>query len=68
VDKQGHVYALDGGSGKILWSFATGGSVASGPSLVNSTLFWGSGYSEFATSGTTGNNKVFAFSVGGGGN
>lgn len=41
---------------------ATGGSIASGPSIVNGTLYWGSGYSQFAPT-TTGNNKVFAFSL-----
>jgi polyvinyl alcohol dehydrogenase (cytochrome) len=63
TDKQGHVYALNGNNGLIRWTFATGGSVASGASIVNGTVYWGSGYSEFLSSGTTGNNKVFAFSL-----
>ena len=50
---------FDGDSGDILWKFASGGSVISGPSIVNGTIFWGSGYSR----GGTGNNKVFAFSL-----
>jgi len=65
-DKTGHVYALNGATGQILWSLATGGSVASGPSIVNGTVYWGSGYSEFAPQ-TTGNNKVYAFTIGGSG-
>jgi polyvinyl alcohol dehydrogenase (cytochrome) len=63
TDSQGHVFALDGATGQIKWRFATGGSVASGPSIVNGSVYWGSGYSQFADFGTTGNNKVFAFSL-----
>ncbi|MBV8718853.1 MAG: PQQ-binding-like beta-propeller repeat protein [Chloroflexi bacterium] len=62
-DAAGHVYALNGATGKIKWSFATGGSIGSGASIVNGTVYWGSGYGQFASSGTTGNNKVYAFSL-----
>jgi polyvinyl alcohol dehydrogenase (cytochrome) len=66
-DATGHVFALDGKTGKIKWSFATGGSIASGASIVDGTVYWGSGYGQFATqpppSATTGNNKVYAFSL-----
>jgi polyvinyl alcohol dehydrogenase (cytochrome) len=40
----GNMYALDGGTGQIRWSFASGGSVVSGPAILNGVLFWGSGY------------------------
>jgi polyvinyl alcohol dehydrogenase (cytochrome) len=36
--------ALDPATGKILWSFASGGSVASGPAVADGMVFWGSGY------------------------
>jgi polyvinyl alcohol dehydrogenase (cytochrome) len=62
-DPAGHVFAMDARTGEIKWSFATGGSVASGASIVNGTVYWGSGYGQFVNSGTTGNNKVFAFSL-----
>jgi polyvinyl alcohol dehydrogenase (cytochrome) len=62
-DPAGHVFAMDARTGQIKWSFATGGSIASGASIVNGTVYWGSGYIQFANSGTTGNNKVFAFSL-----
>jgi polyvinyl alcohol dehydrogenase (cytochrome) len=56
----GTMYALDALSGKILWSFASGGSVADGPSIVNGVVYWGSGY----RSGAGGNNtKLYAFGV-----
>ena len=52
----GYMYALDAASGKILWSFNSGGSVIDGPSIVDGEVFWGSGYSLLK------NNKVYAFS------
>jgi len=56
----GDMVAIDGDSGDILWKFASGGSVICGPSIVDGTVFWGSGYSRSGT----GNNKLFAFSLG----
>jgi polyvinyl alcohol dehydrogenase (cytochrome) len=54
------MYALDATTGKILWNFASGGSVIDGPSIVDGALYWGSGYSQIRG---TGNNKVFAFTL-----
>jgi len=56
----GQMYALNTTTGDILWSFASGGSVIDGPSIVDGTLYWGSGYREISGAG---NNKVFAFSL-----
>ena len=36
--------ALDAATGKTLWSFASGGSVASGLAIAGGMLFSGSGY------------------------
>jgi polyvinyl alcohol dehydrogenase (cytochrome) len=58
----GDMVAIDGDSGDILWKFASGGSVICGPSIVDGTVFWGSGYSHIGAG--TGNNKLFAFSLG----
>jgi len=58
-DATGHVYALNSSTGKILWSYATGGSVIDGPSIVSSNLFWGSGYHKIPPG--TANNKVYDF-------
>lgn len=57
--QSGSMYALDAATGKILWSFSSGGTVLGGPSIVDGVLYWGSGY---ANSGT-GNNKLYAFSL-----
>jgi polyvinyl alcohol dehydrogenase (cytochrome) len=60
-DKAGSVYAMDANIGQIRWHFATAGSIASGASIFDGTVYWGSGYAQFASSGTSGNNKVYAF-------
>lgn len=57
----GDMVALDAGTGLTLWKFASGGSVICGPSIVNGTVYWGSGYSRLGI-GTT-NNKLYAFTV-----
>ncbi len=58
----GQMYALEASTGNILWSFQSGGTVLDAPSIVDGTLYWGSGYQEIEG---TGNNKVFAFSLSG---
>ncbi len=59
---QNNMYALNSDTGQILWKFASGGSVAGGPSIVDGFVYWGSGYPNF---GFTGNNKVYAFAASG---
>lgn len=54
------MFALDAANGKQLWSFVSGGSVNSGPAIVNGTVYWGSGYAHLGFGG--GNTKLFAFS------
>ncbi|HEX9515013.1 MAG TPA: hypothetical protein VF940_02440 [Streptosporangiaceae bacterium] len=34
-------HALDAATGKILWSFASGGSVTGGASIVGGSVYWG---------------------------
>jgi polyvinyl alcohol dehydrogenase (cytochrome) len=57
------MFALDGQTGEILWRYAAGSSVNSGPSIVDGTVYWGSGYDRRL--GGNGNNKLFAFSLDG---
>jgi polyvinyl alcohol dehydrogenase (cytochrome) len=60
----GQMYAFDAKSGDILWSFDSGGSVLDGPSIVNGTVYWGSGYANLrALIHGKGNNKIYAFSL-----
>ena len=58
----GQMYAFDATTGNILWKFASGGTVIDGPSIVDSVLYWGSGYRNIQG---TGNNKVYAFTLAG---
>jgi polyvinyl alcohol dehydrogenase (cytochrome) len=63
-----NMYALDVNSGKVLWSFAGGGSIFGGASIVNGTVYWGSGYyyANVCPDGCPGhNNKLYAFTLGG---
>jgi polyvinyl alcohol dehydrogenase (cytochrome) len=60
-----NMYALDAASGQILWKFAATGSVNSGPSVANGTVYWGSGYAHMDTLGMVGGQKLYAFSVDG---
>ena len=53
------MYALDAATGKILWSFDSGGTVLDGPSIVDGTVYRGSGYTKAGTP----NNKLYAFSI-----
>jgi polyvinyl alcohol dehydrogenase (cytochrome) len=59
------MFALDAASGSVLWRYAPGSSVIAGASIVNGTVFWGSGYTHLPIPGFTGNNKFFAFTVNG---
>ena len=57
------MFALDGKTGEILWRFAAGSSVNSGPSVVDGVVYWGSGYDRRL--GGNGNNRLYAFSIDG---
>lgn len=57
--------ALDAATGNQLWGYAAGSSVIAGASIVNGTVFWGSGYTHIPIPGFTGNNKFFSFTVNG---
>jgi outer membrane protein assembly factor BamB len=57
----GNMHALDATTGEIRWTFASGGSVIDGPSIVNGTVYWGSGYKKIRPG--TPNNKVYAFTA-----
>ncbi|MFC7502313.1 PQQ-binding-like beta-propeller repeat protein [Nocardioides sp. GCM10030258] len=61
LDPAGHMYAMNGATGAILWEFASGGSCLSGAAISNGTVYWGSGYSNFGFG--TPNNKLYAFGL-----
>jgi polyvinyl alcohol dehydrogenase (cytochrome) len=55
------MFGLDTATGKFLFSYNSGSSVAGGATIFNGVVYWGSGYSRFST--VTGNRKTFAFSL-----
>ena len=57
-----NMFALDAKTGKVLWSYPSGGSVNAGAVVVDGVVYWGSSYAKF---GNVGNNKFYAFSLGG---
>ncbi len=60
-----NMFAMSAATGKILWQYPSGGSVNSGPAIVDGTVYWGSGYFELSGLGYSGNDKLYAFSIGG---
>jgi len=60
-----NMLALSAKTGATLWSFAAGGSVVAGASIVGDTVYWGSGYANLGMPGMTSNNVFYAFSVNG---
>ena len=60
------MFALDATNGNTLWSFVPGVSVNAGATIVNSAVYWGSGYSHLSPLGTGGNKTFYAFKNSGG--
>jgi len=61
LDALGYMYAFNAATGAQLWSYASGGSCLSGAAIVDGTVYWGSGYSNFGFG--TPNNKLYAFGL-----
>jgi polyvinyl alcohol dehydrogenase (cytochrome) len=53
----GYVVAFDSSTGKILWSYNTGGKIESAPAIFNDTLYWGAGFRSTSV------GKLYAFSI-----
>jgi polyvinyl alcohol dehydrogenase (cytochrome) len=62
---QTNMYALNAANGNIVWSYASGGSVIAGAALVDTDVYWGSGYTHLPIPGFTTNNKLYNFSLNG---
>jgi hypothetical protein len=48
-----------------LWKFVSGGSVNAGAVVSGGVVYWGSGYAHLGIPEFKGNNKFYAFSIGG---
>jgi polyvinyl alcohol dehydrogenase (cytochrome) len=60
----GHMYALSGATGQVLWSFTGAGSSIAGPAIVDGVVYWGNGYAAY---GGTGSTTFYAFHLAPGG-
>jgi polyvinyl alcohol dehydrogenase (cytochrome) len=58
------MFALDGKTGKILWSYKGDGSSNAGPAIVGNTMYWGNGYDNHFISRNP-STTFYAFSVDG---
>lgn len=56
------MFALDAATGAVLFAFDSGAPVGSGASVVNGTVYWGSGYTVLGDVSAF-NNKLYAFEV-----
>ena len=61
-DRLWFIYAIDAKSGKILWSYKTGGSAYGGMSISNGCIYVGHGYTGVVFS-YTGGTSLFAFCI-----
>jgi polyvinyl alcohol dehydrogenase (cytochrome) len=59
LGSEGNMYALDAATGEVLWTYAAGGSCASGAAVVNGSVYWGTGYGAFGVP----NNQFYRFTL-----
>ena len=65
MDAKGTMFALDGASGSLLWSFPSGGTVYGGAAVARGVVYWGNGYPSASRLGFgTPGGKLYAFQLG----
>ena len=64
LDPSGTMAAMHAATGALLWTRASGSSCLGGASIVDGTVYWGTGYRTFAPL-TTGGHSLVAFSPNG---
>ncbi len=62
ADDSGHMHALKASSGEILWDYPSGDTCYSGASVVDGTVYWGTGYTLLPPDAHPG-GALYAFSV-----
>jgi len=63
MDSEGMMYAFDAKSGKVLWSFKSGGSVYGGAAIVDGVVYWGSGYPSSRLGFGSPGQALYAFAL-----
>jgi len=59
----GAMYALNTRTGAVLWSFESGSPCGSGASIVDGTVYWGTGYAQGLGGPPIGTTGVYAFGI-----
>jgi polyvinyl alcohol dehydrogenase (cytochrome) len=62
-DANGTMFALDGATGEILWSFGSGASCNSGAAIANGKVYWTTGYFGFTGAPAAGTIKLYVFGL-----
>jgi polyvinyl alcohol dehydrogenase (cytochrome) len=63
MDAAGTMFALDGTTGAVLWSFKSGGTVYGGAAVADGVVYWGSGYPAARLNFGTPSKKLYAFAI-----
>jgi len=64
MDTQGTMFAFDGASGDVLWSFPSGGTVYGGAAVAGGVVYWGNGYPISRLGFGSPGGKLYAFQIG----
>jgi polyvinyl alcohol dehydrogenase (cytochrome) len=64
MDAQGTMFAFDGASGAVLWSFPSGGTVYGGAAVAGGVVYWGNGYPTSRVGFGSPGGKLYAFQIG----
>ncbi len=63
MDAEGTMFAFDGASGAVLWSFQSGGTVYGGAAVAAGVVYWGNGYPSSRLGFGTPGGKLYAFQI-----
>jgi polyvinyl alcohol dehydrogenase (cytochrome) len=63
MDAQGTMFAFDGASGAVLWSFPSGGTVYGGAAIAGGVVYWGNGYPSSRLGFGSPGGKLYAFQI-----
>jgi polyvinyl alcohol dehydrogenase (cytochrome) len=63
MDSKGTMFAFDGTSGAVLWSFASGGAVYGGAAVAGGVVYWGNGYPASRLGYGSHGGNLYAFQI-----
>jgi polyvinyl alcohol dehydrogenase (cytochrome) len=63
MDSKGTMFAFDGTSGAVLWSFPSGGAVYGGAAVASGVVYWGNGYPASRLGYGSHGGNLYAFQI-----